>query len=185
MSKIAEKKQQIEEIRREIYSFMDDKRTLKKEVTELKSKVEAFEKDYENLILNGKQDEADQLYIDNKSLREEYDLKNKRLMTMQKMNSDKVVLEKWKKIESIANTLPQEYHQEHSEVVKEYIEAMKNVDKVINKMQNISKEFKTYNYGLSVEGSSHLHEVGHGSTLFYIVSPTLFSEDYLKSIMEK
>lgn len=183
MSKIAEKKQQIEEIKNEIYTFMDDKRNTENEVKELKARVESFEKDYENLILNGKQDEADKLYIENKGLREEYDLKNKRLMTMQKMNSEQVVVDKWKKIESIANTLLHDYYQEHNEIVKEYIEAKKNVDKVITKMHDVSKEFQTYNYSLNIEGSNQLREVGHRNMLFSIISPVLFTEDYLKSVM--
>ncbi len=123
MSKIAEKKQEIEKIRGDIYRFVDDKNKLQKDISDLKNGLDNFEKEYNKLILNGQQDKADKLFLSQKEKREEYQLKNKRLESMKKLNDDEVVIKKWKEISVIANSLEEDYRKEYDNVLTEYLKA--------------------------------------------------------------
>lgn len=185
MSKIAEKKQQIEKIKKEIYEFRNNKKGLENEIQELKRKVESFENDYEQLIMTGKQDEADKLFIDNKSLRDEYDLKNKRLQTMEKLNGDQVIVDKWREISLIANSLEDAYREEHDNHLEEYLKAVINLESKRSKLEEISNAHINYNYALNVEGSRHLQEIGKTDVLLNLVSREVFPEFYINDKLKE
>ncbi|PKE19434.1 hypothetical protein [Macrococcoides caseolyticum] len=185
MSKIIEKKQEIEKIKSEIYSFMDDKNNLEKDINDLKREFENFEDEYNALILNGQQDKADALFVSHESKRKEYELKNKRLESMELLNADEVVIKKWKEISVIANSLEDEYRKEHDDVLTDYLKARVELENKKKQLEEISYQHKTYNYALNVECSGHFHGIGRRDILTDIVSRDVFPEYYVQSKLKQ
>lgn len=185
MSKIAEKKQEIEQIKVDIYRFLDDKNKLEKDISDLKSELDNFEDEYNALILNGQQDKADKLFLSQESKRKEYQLKNKRLESMKKLNDDEVVIKKWKEISVIANSLEDDYRKEYDDVLTDYLKAMVEVENKKKQLEEISYQHKTYNYALNVECSGHFHGIGRRDILTNIVSRDVFPEYYVQSKLKQ
>lgn len=185
MSKIVEKKQEIEKIKSEIYSFMDDKNNLENDINDLKREFENFDDEYNAFILNGQQDKADALFVSHESKRKEYELKNKRLESMKLLNADEVVIKKWKEISVIANSLEDEYRKEHDDVLTDYLKARVKLENKKKQLEEISYQHKTYNYALSVECSGHFHGIGRRDILTNIVSRDVFPEYYVQSKLKQ
>lgn len=185
MNKIVEKKQEIEKIKSEIYSFMDDKNNLEKDINDLKREFENFEDEYNALILNGEQDKADALFVSYESKRKEYETKNKRLESMKLLNEDEVIIKKWKEISIIANSLEDEYRKEHDDVLTDYLKARVEVENKKKQLEEISYQHKTYNYALNVECGGHFHDIGRRDILTDIVSRDVFPEYYVQSKLKQ
>lgn len=185
MSEIAEKKQEIQQIKGDIYRFLDDKNKLEKDISDLKSELDNFEDEYNTLILKGQQDEADKLFLSQESKRKEYELKNKRLESMKKLNDDEVVIKKWKEISVIANSLEDDYRKEYDDVLTDYLKAMAEVENKKEQLDEISTQHKAYNYALNVECSGHFHDIGRRNILTNIVSRDLFPESYVQSKLKQ
>lgn len=185
MSKIAEKKQEIEQIKVDIYRFLDDKNKLEKDISDLKSELDNFEDEYNALILKGQQDKADELFLSQESKRKEYELKNKRLESMKKLNDDEVVIKKWKEISVIANSLEDEYRKEYDNVLTDYLKAMAEVENKKEQLDEISKQHQNYNYSLNVEAIGHFHDIGKHTITSNIVSRNVFPESYVQSKLKQ
>ncbi|WP_414046652.1 hypothetical protein ACMGE5_10195 [Macrococcus equi] len=181
MSKIAEKKQRIEEIKAKIYEFMDTRTKLEKEVKDLDNKLIDSEIEYQTLLMNGKHEEADKLYLSEKKLREEYELKSKRLESMKHMNDKKVIIDPWIEIKDIANSLENDYRIEHEEYLIDYLETRIELENKRRKLNEISNEHVRYNYALKVEASGHLHDIGEKNMLLGLVNREIFPDFYINN----
>lgn len=185
MSKIAEKKQEIEQIKAEIYNFMNEKNNLENDINDLKREFDNFENEYNALVLNGEKDKADKLFLSHESKRKEYELKNKRLQSMKILNADEVVIKKWKEISVIANSLEDEYRKEHDDVLTEYLKAQVEIEDKKKQLEEISIQHKAYNYALNIECSGHFHGIGRRDILTNIVSRDVFPEHYVQSKLKQ
>ncbi|GEM_PF-4482491 len=185
MSKIAEKKQEIEQIKAEIYNFIDEKNNLENDINDLKREFDNFENEYNALILSGQQEKADALFLSQENKRKEYKTKNKRLESMKLLNADEVIVKKWKEISVIANSLEDEYRKAHDDVLTDYLKTRVELENKKKQLENISYQHKAYNYALNVECSGHFHDIGRRDILTNIVSRDVFPEYYVQSKLKQ
>ncbi|HAR3711974.1 TPA: hypothetical protein I1E08_002719, partial [Staphylococcus aureus] len=99
---------EIDKYKNNIHEYGNDINKLESNVNDAKNELASKNKEYQDLVINGKVEQADKLYSEIEKLEADYRVKNKRL-TVMKRSLKQVVIKNCESMTQVADRLRDEY----------------------------------------------------------------------------
>lgn len=179
MSNLKSKLMQIEEIEKHVTDHIESIKSLRNDIEQADVEVELKQDEYKKLILNSENEKADKLFDAIQKIKSQIDVKRNRLEVL--ISSEReVIINDWKKIQSISNTLDEDYRKEYETKTINYIEAKVNAERLKKDLDSIGIEYGVYKNNLAIKQDRMFYDIGVRNIPMGFTKGTPFHDEYLK-----
>lgn len=139
---------EIDKYKNNIHEYGNDINKLESNVNDVKNELASKNKEYQDLVINGKVEQADKLYSEIEKLEADYRVKNKRL-TVMKRSLKQVVIKNCESMTQVADRLRDEYINVYHDDLNNYEQLKQELQEAENKLKAHNNEYYTKQRELS------------------------------------